>query len=135
MQTSLSHIQVNVRPQNMPFYKELMTFLGWQPIYDDPNMLGVGGKDGASLWFAAEAKDVGNDYDGPGVNHLAIGAPSQVDVDAVVTYLAQHDVPALFETPRHRPEFSGDGNTYYQVMFASPDRILFEVVYTGPKQE
>jgi hypothetical protein len=52
-----------------------------------------------------------------------------------VTYLKQHGIKALFETPRHRPEFSGsEAETYYQVMFESPDRILFEVVYTGPKQ-
>jgi hypothetical protein len=31
---------------------------------------------------------------------------------------------------RHRPEFAqGEDQTYYQVMFASPDRILLEVVY------
>ena len=41
----------------------------------------------------------------------------------------------LFETPRHRPEFAeSDGHTYYQVMFASPDGILFEIVYVGPKE-
>ena len=40
----------------------------------------------------------------------------------------------LFETPRHRPDFAhGEDTTYYQVMFESPDRILFEIVYTGPK--
>jgi hypothetical protein len=48
--------------------------------------------------------------------------------------LQQHGIQALFDTPRHRPEFcSSPDNTYYQVMFESPDRILFEVVYTGPK--
>jgi hypothetical protein len=26
----------------------------------------------------------------------------------------------------------GPGETYYQVMFTSPDGVLFEVVYTGP---
>jgi hypothetical protein len=68
------------------------------------------------------------------MNHLGIGAASQVDVDAAVAYLAERGVAALFETPRHRPEFSGsEEQTYYQVMFESPDRILFEVVYTGPK--
>ena len=135
MQTSLSHIQINVRSANMPFYKDLMTFLGWQMIYDDPNMLGVGGKEGASLWFAGGAKEVSNDYDGPGTNHISIGTESPADVDATVAYLAERGVPALFETPRHRPEFSDEGRDYYQVMFESPDRILFEVVYTGPLQE
>jgi hypothetical protein len=41
----------------------------------------------------------------------------------------------LFETPRHRPEFSSEDSTYYQIMFESPDRILLEFVYTGPKQD
>jgi catechol 2,3-dioxygenase-like lactoylglutathione lyase family enzyme len=135
VQTKLAHIQFNVRPENLPFYKDLMAFLGWQSLYDDANMLGVAGQSGDSLWFVGEAKAVGNDYDGPGMNHLGIGAQSQADVDAVVAYLSDHGVAALFETPRHRPEFAeSEENTYYQVMFESPDRILWEVVYTGPKQ-
>jgi hypothetical protein len=63
-----------------------------------------------------------------------VSVEKQSDVDETVTYLKAHGVPVLFETPRHRAEFSGGGNTYYQVMFESPDKILFEVVYTGPKQ-
>jgi catechol 2,3-dioxygenase-like lactoylglutathione lyase family enzyme len=70
----------------------------------------------------------------PGLNHLGIAAESIADVDATVRYLEDRGIPALFETPRHRPDFSQDEkSTYYQVMFESPDRILFEVVYTGPK--
>ena len=41
----------------------------------------------------------------------------------------------LFETPRYRPDFSSEPNTYYQIMFESPDRILFEIVYVGPNDE
>jgi catechol 2,3-dioxygenase-like lactoylglutathione lyase family enzyme len=135
VQTSLSHLQLNVRPENLPFYRDLMTFLGWQTIFENEGMLGVGSRDrGGSLWFVGEVKNVSNDYDGPGMNHLGIGAASQADVDAVASYLAERGVERLFETPRHRPEFSqSEDQTYYQVMFESPDRILFEVVYTGPK--
>ena len=134
MQTHLAHIQFNVRPANVPFYRDLMAFLGWRTIYDGDGMLGVAGRHGESLWFLGQAKEVANDYDGPGMNHLGIGAAAQADVDAVAAYLAERGVAALFETPRHRPEFSGSAEqTYYQVMFESPDRILFEVVYTGPK--
>jgi len=134
MQTHLGHIQFNVNQANVPFYKGLMAFLGWQPIYDGPEMIGVAGPHDASLWFMGVAKAVGNDYDGPGMNHLAIGTSSQADVDAAATYLTGQGVTLLFETPRHRPEFSQtDGHTYYQVMFESPDHILLEVVYTGPK--
>ena len=43
-------------------------------------------------------------------------------------------VQPLFDTPRHRPEFRDDPKeTYYQVMFESPDKVLFEVVYSGLK--
>ena len=134
MQTNISHIQFNVQPGNMPFYTDLMALLGWRTIYADANMLGVAGKGDGSLWFAGQVKEVGNDYDGPGMNHLGFGAESQADVDAVAEFLKQRGVPWLFETPRHRPDFSrSEDQTYYQVMFETPDRILIEVVYTGPK--
>lgn len=134
MQTNLSHIQLNVRPDTMGFYKDLMGFLGWQPLVDTPEMLGVGCKQGSSLWFVAGANEAANDYDGRGMNHIGIGADSQADVDAAAAYLDERGLQALFETPRHRPEFSrSEDETYYQVMFESPDRILFEVVYIGPK--
>lgn len=88
-----------------------------------------------SLWFTAGAKAVSNDYDGPGVNHIALGAESQADVDAAAAFLAERGIERLFDTPKHRPEFSqNEDNTYYQVMFESPDRILFEIVYIGEKQ-
>ena len=123
MQTHLAHIQFNVRPANLPFYRDLLAFLGWQAIYDDEGMLGVAGKNGESLWFLGQAKEVANDYDGPGMNHLGIGAASQADVDAVAAYLAERGVALLFETPRHRPEFTGsEEETYYQVMVRSGER-------------
>ncbi|MGE5597594.1 MAG: VOC family protein [Hyphomicrobiales bacterium] len=134
MQTSLYHLQVNIDPANGQFYRDLMGFLGWQTIYADDNMFGASGSNGASLWFVPRMKPSANDYDGPGVNHLGIGANSAADVDAVVGYLRERGIETLFETPRHRPEFASDEHaTYYQVMFESPDRVLFEVVYTGPK--
>jgi catechol 2,3-dioxygenase-like lactoylglutathione lyase family enzyme len=135
MRTHFGHVQFNVRPENLPFYKDLFGFLGWQMLYEGPGMLGVGDSGKGSLWFASEGlKDAANDYDGPGMNHIGIGTETQADVDAAAAYIAERGVPALFETPRHRPEFAGgDGQTYYQVMFETPDRILVEVVYTGAR--
>lgn len=134
MQTGLSHLQVNIQTPNMPFYKDLFGFLGWQALHEGDGILGVQGTNNASLWFVGQANGAGNDYDGTGTNHIAIGASSQADVDAAAAYLSDHGVAALFETPRHRPEFSqSEESTYYQVMFESPDKLLLEVVYTGPK--
>lgn len=134
MQTDLNHLQFNVDPANLSFYRELLGFLGWQTIYDDHGMLGLGIASGVSLWFVGAVKPVSNDYDGPGLNHLALGASSVADVDATAVYLQDHSVALLFETPRHRAEFSRDAeHTYYQVMFETPDGLLIEVVYQGPK--
>jgi catechol 2,3-dioxygenase-like lactoylglutathione lyase family enzyme len=135
MQTHLSHILVNIRLENLAFYRNLMGFLGWKTLYEGDGMLGVRGTGEESIWFGSQTKEVTNDYDGPGMNHIGIGTATQADVDAVVSYLRDQKVQPLFETPRHRPDFAeSEDHTYYQVMFESPDRILFEVVYIGPKQ-
>lgn len=135
MQTKFGHIVIHCQPKNMGFYKDLFTFLGWSVLYEEEGViLGVGNVDGSSLWFGGSIKpEVQNDYDGPGMNHLGIQTTTQSEVDETVAYLQDKGITALFETPRHRPEFSSPGNTYYQVMFESPDRILFEVVYIGSK--
>jgi catechol 2,3-dioxygenase-like lactoylglutathione lyase family enzyme len=134
MKTSLSHIQFNVRSENIPFYRDLFGFLGWPVSYEGEGMAGVSGPNGDSIWFGAQTVDAPNDRDGAGLNHLGIGAESIADVDATVAYLQSIGIQPLFETPRHRPEFAADENsTYYQVMFDSPDSILVEVVYMGPK--
>ena len=135
MQSKISHIQFNVQAANLPFYKDLLAFAGLQTLYDGEDILGVGDENETSLWFGAAARDVLNDYDGPGMNHLALEVPAQSDVDAAVAWLTERNVPALFGTPRHNPEFSSAERTYYQVMFESPDRILFEIVYMGPKTD
>jgi hypothetical protein len=108
MQTKLGHLQFGIDGQNRGFYRDLFTFLGWQILHEGEGVIGVGDSNHVSLWFGDATKTVANDYDGPGLNH--------------------------FDTPRHRPEFAGGDNTYYQVMFETPDRILAEVVYIGPKQ-
>ena len=134
MHAHLTHMQFNVQPGNVAFYKELLAFLGWQTLYEGEGMLGMADKHGVSLWFIGQVNQAHTDYDGLGMNHLALAAVSQADVDTVASYLAERDVELLFETPRHRPEFTRSAEeTYYQVMFETPDRILLEVVYTGAK--
>lgn len=129
----VGHLVYAIDQKNVSFYKDLLTHLGWNVLYDVPEMLGMGEPSGASIWFGPATKNSKNDYDAPGLNHLGLHVGSIAAVDAVVTRIAELGATPLFETPRHRPEFSGPDSTYYQVMFESPDRILFEVVYIGPK--
>ncbi len=141
MKSHFGHSQINVAQGNLSFYRDLIGFLGWETILDggvEGGFFVVRGEHDGVLIFNGHANAAANDYDGPGTNHLAIGVNAQADVDAVADYLRERGVAPLFETPRHRPEVSAgiggsEEDTYYQVMFASPDNLLFEVVYTGPK--
>lgn len=132
----LSHLQLNVHSDNLGFYKDLFAFLAWDPIHSNDTMVSFNSQGDVSLWFIGGANDAKNDYDGAGVNHIALAAVSQEDVDKTVAYLDERGIERLFETPQHRPDFSSsEESTYYQVMFESPDGILFEHVYIGPKQD
>ena len=134
MQSKLGHLVFGVNSKNLGFYRDLFTFLGWQILHEAEGVLGVIDSNHTSLWFGEATKAVANDYDGPGLNHFAIHTTTQAEVDQAADYLSQHGVAHLFETPRHRPEFSSNENsTYYQVMFETPDRLLAEIVYIGPK--
>jgi catechol 2,3-dioxygenase-like lactoylglutathione lyase family enzyme len=133
--TRINHIEFNIDEQNLPFYSELLGFLGWTVWVDEPEMLIVGNAQNLSLGFNCPAKNHQNNYDGPGMNHLGLAVDSQAAVDEMVNYLRTKGIPPLFNTPRHRPEFADSPNdTYYQVMFETPDRILFEIVYIGSKE-
>ena len=135
IQSSIGHLAYAIRSANAGFYKDLFTFLGWQVVYDDHGSVGLSGNHNVSLWFMAEAKPIQNDYDGPGLNHLAISVSQAADVDVAMQHLAQQGISMLFDTPRHRPEFAPNpASDYYQIMFESPDRILFEIVYMGLKE-
>ena len=134
MKSAWNHLQFNIEPANRAFYKALLTLLGWEPWHEDDKMLGMGVEGKGSFWFAAAPGKKQTDYDQLGENHIGVRAEEQRDVDTVAKFLSGHGVTARFGTPRHRPEFAeGEGQTYYQVMFTSPDNLLFEVVYIGPK--
>jgi len=132
---SIGHLVYCIDMQNAGFYRDLLTRLGWSVWHDAPEILGMGDDKGVSIWFNPFTKAAQNDYDGAGLNHTGLHVESQSDVDEMTAYLASVGVKALFETPRHRPEFAGSPeNTYYQVMFESPDRILWEIVYIGKRE-
>ena len=57
MQTTLNHIQINVRSENLSFYADLFEQLGWQTLYADGSMLGIGDTNRSSVWFIGRIKD------------------------------------------------------------------------------
>src|SRR5690349_14747010 len=114
MKASLGHIQVNINPKNLSFYKELMALLGCKSIMEADGMAGFEGENKASVWFLPRQKEVDNDYDGVGMNHLGFNVDSMKEVDEVVLFLKDKGFSSLFDTPRHRPDFAGENGVYYQ---------------------
>lgn len=112
-----------------------MDYLGWSVIMEDKDFAGYRSKNNGDLWFVKSMKNKKSDYDTYGVNHIALKVAKQNDVDDVAKHLQEKGTKLLFNTPRHRPEFSAsESETYYQIMFESPDKVLFEIVYIGPKK-
>ena len=134
MKTTLGHLVFGIDPKNIPFYRDLLNFLGWSVLFETEQIIGATSGD-SSMWFGQTLKQHANDYDGPGLNHFAIHAENVADVDATADYLKARGITLLFDTPRHHPEFKSDTTDYYQIMFETPDRLLVEVVYTGPLQK
>lgn len=135
MRSSFYHIQLNINYDNIDFYKELMSFLGWTVIFEQPkDVIGFRSHTTGDLWFCQRTKHLDNDYDGSGMNHVSIRAERQANIDSIGEFLKKHNVPSLFDTPKQRPEFSNPGETYYQIMFKTMDNLLLEIVYIGSKE-
>lgn len=111
-----------------------MEFLGWNVIFETDKVFGYKSKRNGAIWFVKSDKKSMQDYDERGVNHISIRVMKQSDINSLVEFIKDRNIKTLFGTPKHRVEFvDNKSETYYQVMFESPDKILFEVVYIGLK--
>lgn len=136
MKSHLCHVQLNINFANAQFYKDLLEFMGWENIADFPNLLGYKSHELGSIWLAHAQVQEQTNHDAIGMNHLGLRAYSVGDVDKAKEFLAEKGTQMLFDTPRHRPEFCSDPDeTYYQIMFYSPDNLLLEVLYMGDKNQ
>ncbi len=133
MKSFLYHLQINIDFANISFYKDLMSFLGWGIIFEEDAVVGFKSETNGDIWFLKAPNLKESSSDDLGVSHVALRVEEQKDIDEVVSFLRKNNVKPLHDTPRHRPEFSSEGQTYYQIMFESPDKVLFEIVYIGSK--
>ena len=132
MTTSLYHVQLNVSPVSMPFYKALVHHLGYTLVHDDREMFGA--TNGTTdLWIVqTDPRYAGRGYHRKaiGLNHLAFRVPSRTDVDRfTVDFLAVHGVTILYGGPREYPEYQ---RGYYAVFFECPDRLKLEIAHVPP---
>src|SRR6185369_16295226 len=92
MKSSFYHLQINISMKNLPFYKELMSELGWSVIFEMPDVIGYTSGGEGSLWFCQSQKPETSDYDARGVNHISIKVEKQRDVDQIVEFLKKKNV-------------------------------------------
>ncbi|MEX0895389.1 MAG: hypothetical protein WDZ94_00445 [Patescibacteria group bacterium] len=134
MKSHLYHLQLNIDFENLNFYKNFMEFMGWSVIFEMEGVIGYKSHTNGDIWFVEADKNEFSDYDTEGVNHISLRVDTMSNVDEMKNYLEEKGIKMLFNTPLHRPEFTdSDSETYYQIIFESPDKILFEIVYVGAK--
>jgi catechol 2,3-dioxygenase-like lactoylglutathione lyase family enzyme len=131
MKAFVYHIQVNVcdGAVSLPFYRDLLHYLEFQCVHDDPRVAGY--SDGrTSIWLIETAG--GHTAPGfhrkrTGLNHIAFRVPHRNDVDRFSQdFLAPRELAPLYRTPREFPEYRPG---YYAVFFEGPDRLKLEVVH------
>jgi catechol 2,3-dioxygenase-like lactoylglutathione lyase family enzyme len=132
MHATLNHIQINVSNKSVsyPFYKDMLTMLGYTVIADEE--WGFGMKDPKSelvIWVAEieeKHKDKNYHRKAAGLNHLAFKVDSKDEVDQFYKeFVEKRGVKPLYDTPKLFPEYTPD---YYAVFFEDPDRVKLEVV-------
>lgn len=134
MKTSVGHIQFLIDYKNVSYYKKLFEYFEWSVIVEMEGVIGFTNGEKTSLWFLEGTKKEAAGHTMYGMNHIGFSVELQNQVDEATEFIKTLGSTPLFETPRHRAEFaSNEKETYYQVMFESPDKILLEVVYTGVK--
>src|SRR5438105_4240511 len=118
MKSHFYHTEIIIDFSNLSFYKNLMSFLGWNIIFEKDNVIGFKSGKNGDIWFKRTLKNEHSNYDNIGVNHLAIRVEQHNDIDEIANFLQKHNIRPLYETPKHRPEFaSSNKDTYYQIMF------------------
>ncbi|MFS8130356.1 MAG: VOC family protein [Candidatus Dojkabacteria bacterium] len=133
MNSYFYHIQTNIKFENKQFYKDLFAFMGWSSIFEIEDVFGFKSKKNGDIWFVDTERTNKQDYDDIGVNHISLRVDELKNVDEITALLKEKGISTLFGTPKHRTEFTDESQTYYQIMFESPDKILFEIVYIGAK--
>jgi catechol 2,3-dioxygenase-like lactoylglutathione lyase family enzyme len=106
-----------------PFYRELLCFLGLEPVIDGDGMLYcVGGRTAVGIMRGDEEfADERFVQKRVGLHHLCFRAREREDIDALHEFVKQ-----LGATIVHAPEEGSWAPGYYSVLFEDPDGIRLE---------
>jgi len=114
----------------LPFYEELLGFLGLRPVLKaDGFLYCVGGRTAVGI---VQAEDRWRDERfvqlRPGLHHVCFRARERADVDAVHEFLVRIGAKIV-----HPPEDGPWAPGYYSVLFEDPDGVRLEVNHVPGK--
>jgi len=113
-----------------PFYKQLLTFVGLQPVIDIDGMLYcVGGRTAIGIVKADDAHRTERFVQlRVGLHHLCLRARDREDVDVFYEFVCRLGAKII-----HPPEEGVWAPGYYSVLFEDPDGIRIEMNHVPGK--
>jgi len=114
----------------LPFYEQLLTFLGLRPVLKlDGYLYCVGGRTAIGIARADERyRDERFAQQRIGLHHLCFRARERADVDALHAFLCTLGAKIV-----HPPEEASWAPGYYSVLFEDPDGIRLEMNHVPGK--
>jgi catechol 2,3-dioxygenase-like lactoylglutathione lyase family enzyme len=128
----IAHIQLTVNDleRALPFYEQVLGFMGMTAVVKNPEFLYmIGGRAAVAITRCApEYRDAVFDQRRIGLHHVCFRARSREDVDSVYEFLRARAVKIV------RPPTEGSwAPGYYSLLFEDPDGIRLEVNFVPGK--
>jgi catechol 2,3-dioxygenase-like lactoylglutathione lyase family enzyme len=128
----IAHIQLTVNDlaQALPFYEEVLAFMGMTAVVKNPEFLYmIGGRTAVAITRCSpENQDVVFDQRRIGLHHVCFRARSREDVDALYEFLRTRNVKIV------RPPAEGSwAPGYYSLLFEDPEGIRLELNFVPGK--
>jgi catechol 2,3-dioxygenase-like lactoylglutathione lyase family enzyme len=128
----IAHIQLTVNDlqRAMPFYEELLAFMGMQAVVKNSEFLYmIGGRTAVAITRSSpENRDAVFDQRRIGLHHVCFRARSREDVDSLHAFLRERGVKIV------RPPQEGTwAPGYYSLLFEDPEGIRLEVNFVPGK--
>jgi catechol 2,3-dioxygenase-like lactoylglutathione lyase family enzyme len=128
----IAHVMLTVSNFDacLPFYEQILTYLGLKPVIKTDAMLYcVGGRTAVGIVKAEDRyRDERFVQFRVGLHHLCFRARERADVDAFHTFLCQLGAKIV-----HPPEEGLWAPGYYSVLFEDPDGIRLEMNHVPGK--
>jgi catechol 2,3-dioxygenase-like lactoylglutathione lyase family enzyme len=128
----IAHLQLTVNDlqRAMPFYEEVLAFMGMQAVVKNPDLLYmIGGRTAVAITrSSAENRDAVFEQRRIGLHHVCFRARSREDIDALHAFLRERGVRIV------RPPGEGTwAPGYYSLLFEDPEGIRLEVNFVPGK--